>query len=239
MYNPSFARTVVAFNASMMTLRFLLLVAVLQQCSASTDRPWLVGIPTSIPLLSKEFISDDSDLYHFGLPDKNQSLGISTCSCILVSPLDSDLTRPYTPISSRHEKGRFTLLVKRYPHGAMSRIFDNLQVGRDMLSFRQIPFNLKIQYPFENPHCILMLAAGTGITPMYQVRRVYMLHDNLSMVPIFGCPLTNLFYNNNNNNNNINIVGTLANVWTQGTRQISWSCCVIVCVPSRQHVPHG
>ena len=169
-------------NASMLIFHFLGLVAFLQQCSASTDRdrPWLAGIPTAFPLLSKEFVSDDTDLYHFGLPNRSQSLGISTCSCILVSPLDSDLTRPYTPISSRHEKGQFTLLVKRYPLGAMSTIFNNLQAGRDMLSFRQVPFNLKIQYPFDNPNIILMLAAGTGITPMYQVRRV-LFYSNISM----------------------------------------------------------
>mmetsp|Transcript_1671 Transcript_1671/g.2232 ORF Transcript_1671/g.2232 Transcript_1671/m.2232 type:complete len:177 (+) Transcript_1671:1-531(+) len=49
----------------------------------------------------------------------------------------------------------------------MSQIFQHLQPG-DSLEFRQIPFNIKLQYPFDNPKTILMLAAGTGITPMYQ-----------------------------------------------------------------------
>jgi cytochrome-b5 reductase len=147
----------------------LLLCTLPHTTHASPDRPWLTGTPTTLPFLSKEALSPDTELYHFGLPSPNMSLGISTCSCILVSPPSNlDLTRPYTPISTRHTEGTFTLLVKRYPQGAMSAVFGALQCG-DSLAFRQIPFNLKIQYPFESPRCILMLAAGTGITPMYQV----------------------------------------------------------------------
>ena len=147
----------------------LLICNLLITSHASSDRPWLSGTPKSLPFLSKEALSPDTELYHFGLPSPDMSLGISTCSCILVSPPNNlDLTRPYTPISTRHTEGTFTLLVKRYPQGAMSSVFEALQSG-DSLTFRQIPFNIKIQYPFDSPRCILMLAAGTGITPMYQV----------------------------------------------------------------------
>jgi len=146
-----------------------LLCLLIVSCCSSSDRPWLIGTPTALPFLSKEDISPDTSLYHFALPTQDLSLGISTCSCILVSPPKNlALTRPYTPISSRHETGRFTLLVKRYPQGAMSSVFAKLHPGRDSLLFRQLPGNIKIQYPFDSPSSILMLAAGTGITPMYQ-----------------------------------------------------------------------
>ena len=38
----------------------------------------------------------------------------------------------------------------------------------------QISKNIKEQFPFGNPRNIIMMAAGTGITPMYQVRAVSM-----------------------------------------------------------------
>ena len=37
-----------------------------------------------------------------------------------------------------------------------------------VVSFKHIPFNVKIQYPFKKAKHILMLAGGTGITPMIQ-----------------------------------------------------------------------
>ena len=37
-----------------------------------------------------------------------------------------------------------------------------------VVSFKHIPFNVKIQYPFSSPKQILMIAGGTGITPMIQ-----------------------------------------------------------------------
>jgi hypothetical protein len=40
----------------------------------------------------------------------------------------------------------------------------------------QIPFNIKEQYPFGKPKTIVMLAAGTGITPMYQVKALSDYH---------------------------------------------------------------
>jgi len=140
------------------------------------DRPWLSGTPTTLPLLSKTPVSHDTDIYNFGLrpaeDEDNQTneltLGIDVCSCLLVSsPQNRTLVRPYTPVSSRHQRGSFSLLVKKYPDGAMGREFLNLKSG-DSMVFWQIPFNKKIQYPFQHPKTILMLAAGTGITPMYQ-----------------------------------------------------------------------
>jgi NAD(P)H-flavin reductase len=56
----------------------------------------------------------------------------------------------------------------RYPKGAMGAVLKRLKLGEEML-FWQIPFNKKIAYPnFNWSKHIVMLAAGTGITPMYQ-----------------------------------------------------------------------
>eukprot|EP00978_Attheya_sp_CCMP212_P011746 scaffold29178_cov51-Attheya_sp.AAC.1 len=138
-------------------------------CLERRSGPWLDGVPTPLPLLSKTRISRDTSIFRFRLPDFGEPLGIGVCSCLLASlPHDRNVTRPYTPISSRHVKGYFDLLVKRYPNGTMSRaLHDELKPG-DPILFWQIPFNIKEQYPFGKPKTIVMLAAGTGITPMYQ-----------------------------------------------------------------------
>ena len=119
--------------------------------SDATARPWLEGQSTPLPLLSKKRVSRDTVRYTFstnsnGTTSKSSSditLGIPICSCLLVSPPDDEtLTRPYTPISSRHARGHFELLVKHYPNGAMGNCFDKLKKG-DCMLFRQIPKNIK------------------------------------------------------------------------------------------------
>lgn len=113
-------------------------------------RPWLDGHSTALPLLSKKRVSRDTVRYTFSTnqnSDQRQSsdvtLGIPICSCLLVSPPDDEqLTRPYTPISSRHVRGQFELLVKHYQDGAMGRYFAELRKG-DCMMFRQIPKNIK------------------------------------------------------------------------------------------------
>ena len=114
-------------------------------------RPWLDGHSTALPLLSKKRVSRDTVRYTFSTNHQNSdqrqssdvTLGIPICSCLLVSPPgDEPLTRPYTPISSRHVRGQFELLVKHYPDGAMGRYFAGLRKG-DCMMFRQIPKNIK------------------------------------------------------------------------------------------------
>ena len=108
--------------------------------SAAT-RPWLDGVPTPLPFLLKRRVSHDSYVYRFGLPSNDTSLGISVCSCILMSPHDNceekSLTRPYTPISANDQLGWFELLIKHYDKGAMGAQLKKLKKG-DCMSFRQV-----------------------------------------------------------------------------------------------------
>ena len=90
------------------------------------------------------------------------TLGIPICSCLLVSPpSDPDLVRPYTPISSRHQRDSFELLIKHYPGGEMtgSRYFKKLKRGQSMV-FRQIPKNVKELVSFLSFE-FLLLVFGT------------------------------------------------------------------------------
>ena len=80
----------------------------------------------------------------------------------------SMVKRPYTPISMPETKGRIELLIKGYKHGAMSSHLMDLPVG-DTLAFRGPIGSFKYE-PNTYRH-VLMLAAGTGLTPMLQIIR--------------------------------------------------------------------
>jgi len=140
-------------------------------------------LPTSwlpLPLVEKREYNYDSTIYAFGLPE-GQSLNLPVCACILLlapgkgrkegggkDDFDgSDAVRPYTPVSDNSMLGRFELLVKRYESGAVSQYLHGLPLG-SQVSFKHIKFNIKSQYPFEGKQTFTLIAAGTGISPMYQ-----------------------------------------------------------------------
>lgn len=82
------------------------------------------------------------------------------------------VVRPYTPISTNADKGTFDLLIRKYPNGKMSSFLADLKPSKEeesaVVGFKHIPFNVKIQYPFGSPKTLVMIAGGTGITPMIQ-----------------------------------------------------------------------
>ena len=141
---------------------------------------------TAVPLLANIPVSSTSFVVRFGLPDKNKGLGLSTCACILagVKVHDGDgnddnmVIRPYTPISTNEDKGTFDLLIKKYPDGKMSTFLSELKPSSTpVVSFKHIPFNVKIQYPFKSAKHIIMIAGGTGITPMIQALHAILGED--------------------------------------------------------------
>ena len=151
---------------------------------------------TPCPLLAKIQVSPTSYLLRFQLPNPSQPLNLSTCSCLLARantrqiPNNSDITddvvviRPYTPISTNQLVGCFDLLVKDYgPKSGMSHFLCQKvpMVGSSSsttaaagdfttVSFSHSPANVKIQassFVGRYEH-IVLLAGGTGITPMIQ-----------------------------------------------------------------------
>lgn len=124
---------------------------------------------TAVPLLERFPVSETSCVVRFGLPDPNLPLNLSTCACILASAhtKGQDVTRPYTPISTNQNIGYFDLLVKNYgPEAHMSyHLCHDLQPG-ETVQFKHIPFNVKIQAPFDQYDHIAMIVGGTG-TPVF------------------------------------------------------------------------
>lgn len=78
------------------------------------------------------------------------------------------VTRPYTPITQNGTIGEFQLIVKHYQNGLVSTFLKSLQLGQlvDMIgpvgSFR-------FDREFRGGHHVL-IAGGTGITPLFQVK---------------------------------------------------------------------
>jgi len=124
-----------------------------------------------VPLIENIPISKTAYVARFGLPDSTKPLGLSTCACILAgTDIDGEMTvRPYTPISTNADLGTFDLLIRKYPDGKMSSFISDLKPSSEpIVAFKHISFNIKVQYPFNSPKNIVMLAGGTGITPMIQ-----------------------------------------------------------------------
>lgn len=133
----------------------------------------------SVPLLSRTPVSHNSSVLRFGLPDESKPLNLSTCACILAQAhvASKAVIRPYTPISTNAQVGSFDLLIKNYgAHGTMSTHLHGIEVG-DTINFKHIPFNVKIQAPFQQTH-IVMLAGGTGIAPMIQALHAILGDDD-------------------------------------------------------------
>jgi len=151
------------------------------QCQFGSDK-------TPVPLLERKKVSHDTSLFRFGLPDPNKPLNLATCACLLVSaniPNHNkenndveEVTRPYTPISTNADVGYFDLMIKRYDDGLMSKyLHDDLDVGKCM-DFWHIDKNVKLQAPFDDYDTLILLAGGTGITPMIQALHA-ILGDNM------------------------------------------------------------
>lgn len=82
--------------------------------------------------------------------------------------MEKPVLRPYTPTSDEDAKGHIDFVIKKYPGGAMSEHIHDLTPGQRLDIKGPLP-----KYPYKaNEHDeVVMIAGGTGITPMYQVMR--------------------------------------------------------------------
>lgn len=120
------------------------------------------------PLTEKHKLSPNTALYRFGLPNKNDVLGLPIGQHISVQAEISgkQIMRSYTPTSSDDDKGHFDLVVKTYAQGNISLFLDKLKVGQNV---RVRGPKGQFKYDENLTHHIGMIAGGTGITPMLQV----------------------------------------------------------------------
>lgn len=128
----------------------------------------------SFPVVEKEKLSEDSYRVRVGLTSPDATLGL-TVSSLLTIAYEQDgkmVGRPYTPISTRDQKGYADFVIKAYPPrtdgkaGGVAAHICGLKPG-ESLSMKG-PWN-KMAYEANKYKHIGMVAGGSGITPMLQV----------------------------------------------------------------------
>jgi len=87
---------------------------------------------------------------------------------LLQSGKNSFTKRPYTP--TRCKNGMLELVVKLYPKGVLSQHIFGLNPG-DLLKVSKPVGTFAKQPQLEQSNTILLLAGGTGITPLYSLLR--------------------------------------------------------------------
>ena len=124
----------------------------------------------NFPLIQKDVVSPNVYRFVFGLPHKDDVLGLPTGQHIaLRATINGEtVSRSYTPVSNNTDLGRIELLVKVYAQGKMTKHLESMKVG-DMIEIRGPKGAM--QYSSSYAKHIGMIAGGTGITPMYQLIR--------------------------------------------------------------------
>ncbi|XP_032691469.1 NADH-cytochrome b5 reductase 2 isoform X2 [Odontomachus brunneus] len=149
----------------------------------------------SLPLIQKDIISHDTRKFRFGLPTPKHVLGLPIGQHVhLTAKIREEVViRAYTPVSSDDDEGYVDLVIKvyfknvhpKFPEGGkLSQYLENMKIG-DTIDFRgpsgRLVYKgngtmsiklLRKEPPVEyNIKKIVMLAGGTGITPMLQLIR--------------------------------------------------------------------
>ncbi|KAF1812137.1 ferredoxin reductase-like protein [Eremomyces bilateralis CBS 781.70] len=143
----------------------------------------------SLKLDKIETLTHNTKHFTFSFEDPNAVAGLPVASAILTKykgpEMEKPVIRPYTPVSAVDEKGHIDFVIKKYEKGPMSTHM------HDMLEGQRLDFKGPIpKYPWEtNKHeHVVMIAGGTGITPMYQVmRRIFENpEDKTKVTLVFG-----------------------------------------------------
>lgn len=93
-------------------------------------------------------------------------------SHVIIKDDSCQIARPYTPIN--YDKDSFDILVKKYPNGTLSRYLHDVEPGE--VVYIRGPIQT-LPYVSNMIPDLAMIAAGTGITPMYQMIKSILKDD--------------------------------------------------------------
>lgn len=121
-------------------------------------------------LAEKTVLSHNTAIYKFNLHRPNSILGLPIGQHVsIAATIDGkEIVRSYTPTSSDKDVGSFSLLIKSYPTGNISKYIGNLKIGQ---TIRVRGPKGQFVYTPNMVRAFGMIAGGTGITPMLQIIR--------------------------------------------------------------------
>jgi cytochrome-b5 reductase len=147
---------------------------------------------TSMKLGEVINLTSETAIFRFLLPNADDVYHLTPCSTLQVqdrhgSNMVEQVQRMYTPITPNGTKGYFDLVVKKQRHGRMTEHLFAMEAG-DSLLFRIVDY--KFQYQKNLYEHIGMIGAGSGITPLLQVIRGALQHDddNTKLSLLFANP---------------------------------------------------
>jgi cytochrome-b5 reductase len=119
-------------------------------------------------LIDKTIISKNSAIYRFKLNNDYDRLDIPIGHHLAckVTIDNKDEIRYYTPISNQYDEGFFDIIVKSYKDGKVSKYFATLTPGKKVQFKGPVG---RMSYKENMAKNIIMLAGGSGITPMLAV----------------------------------------------------------------------
>ncbi|CCD22422.1 cytochrome-b5 reductase NDAI_0A02640 [Naumovozyma dairenensis CBS 421] len=130
------------------------------------------------PLISKTILTHNTATYTFGLPHKDDILGLPIGQHISIKEnIDGKMImRSYTPTSLDSDThGQFELLVKTYPNGNISKFIGNLKIGETINACGP---QGNYEYEVNCRKKLGMIAGGSGIAPMFQIMKAIYLNEN-------------------------------------------------------------
>lgn len=138
-------------------------------CDEPKDKPIFPDRWTDFRIIKVEKITPTCFKYLFELKE-NECLGLDIGQHVIIKQTKEGrpISRQYTPVSDVRQKGIFEIIIKIYPKGKITQLIKDWKVG-DMVPMRG-PFG-NFSYRANSYKRIVMLAAGTGIAPLYQVMR--------------------------------------------------------------------
>ncbi|KAF2454713.1 NADH-cytochrome b5 reductase [Lineolata rhizophorae] len=143
----------------------------------------------SFKLENVEQLSHNVKRFRFALPEPDMVSGLHVASAVITKyqgpEMEKPVIRPYTPVSDEDARGYMEFIIKAYPNGPMSQHLHHMQPGQRLDIKGPIP-----KYPWEpNKHDhIVLLAGGSGITPMWQLTRAIFKNpdDKTKVTLVFG-----------------------------------------------------
>eukprot|EP00759_Apiculatamorpha_spiralis_P012908 PhF_6_TR19753/c0_g1_i1/m.28817/K00326/E1.6.2.2; cytochrome-b5 reductase len=123
--------------------------------------------PVPMRLIERSQETAQTTRYKFQLQNNFDYVGATVTSLMVGIPGTMHaLNRWYTPISHPNQRGEVEFLIRLYPAGRLSNLFNLMKVG-DYAEVRSCLSEYKYK-PNEKKH-IGMVAGGVGITPMMQL----------------------------------------------------------------------